>query len=197
MKIKAIFIVALLALVIMSFIVAKKTGVKNQPNGSPTIDFTSDYKLSNWSILNDGVMGGVSTSSLEINTEGHALFKGLVSTENNGGFASVRFRTSPIKVKSKRFVTIRLKGDGKEYQFRVKKNASDFISYISTFPTSGSWELVKIKLSDLYPSVMGRKLNRANFDATEIEELSLLITRKKTESFKLLVDYIKFDSEDE
>jgi ribosomal protein S30 len=109
----------------------------------------------------------------------------------------VRFRTSPIKVKSKRFVTIRLKGDGKEYQFRVKKNASDFISYISTFPTSGSWELVKIKLSDLYPSVMGRKLNRANFDATAIEELSLLITRKKTESFKLLVDYIKFDSEDE
>jgi hypothetical protein len=42
-----------------------------------------------WRVVNDNVMGGVSTSRFEA-TNGVALFRGDVSLENNGGFASVR-----------------------------------------------------------------------------------------------------------
>ena len=42
-----------------------------------------------WRNVDDVVMGGVSSSSMRIE-EGVAVFKGEVSLENNGGFASVR-----------------------------------------------------------------------------------------------------------
>jgi hypothetical protein len=46
-----------------------------------------------WRIVNDGVMGGLSTSNVRINDEGKISFSGNVSLDNNGGFASLR---SPI-----------------------------------------------------------------------------------------------------
>jgi hypothetical protein len=48
--------------------------------------------MNNWKVVNDDVMGGISTASFELNNEGYAEFKGTVSTANNGGFASVRYR---------------------------------------------------------------------------------------------------------
>tara|TARA_B110000196_G_scaffold262804_1_gene234824 strand:- start:34 stop:516 length:483 start_codon:yes stop_codon:yes gene_type:complete len=52
-------------------------------------DFTTATNSSAWQIVNDDVMGGVSTSRFQILTNG-AVFSGVVSLENNGGFASVR-----------------------------------------------------------------------------------------------------------
>ncbi len=46
-----------------------------------------------WRIVNDAVMGGLSSSTVSINNEGKILFSGNVSLDNNGGFASLR---SPI-----------------------------------------------------------------------------------------------------
>ena len=46
--------------------------------------------VDNWNIVNDGVMGGISTSSLSINSNSILIFKGYLSLENNGGFASTR-----------------------------------------------------------------------------------------------------------
>lgn len=43
-----------------------------------------------WQAINDGVMGGVSVSRLRFDSTGYAVFEGVVSLENNGGFASVR-----------------------------------------------------------------------------------------------------------
>lgn len=48
----------------------------------------------NGSIVNDGVMGGLSSSSWNGN-----VFQGTVRTENNGGFASVRFSTGGANVR--------------------------------------------------------------------------------------------------
>ena len=50
------------------------------------VDFTVNSKLYSWAIVNDVVMGGKSTSTISINTEGNAVFKGEVSLENNGGY---------------------------------------------------------------------------------------------------------------
>ena len=44
-----------------------------------------------WSVVNDTVMGGVSSSSLERNDG--LLFSGTLSLENNGGFVSMRTQT--------------------------------------------------------------------------------------------------------
>ena len=153
-------------------------------------DFSKDSSLKNWRIINDDVMGGISKSTFGLNSEGHGEFKGKVSTANYGGFASVRYRFSEKTIKQKSTVVLRVKGDSKNYQFRLKANSNSYISYISTFSTSKKWQTVKIKLSDLYPSFRGRKLNKPNYKASTLEEVSILIANKKDESFKLLIDKI-------
>ena len=50
--------------------------------------------LKNWSIVNDDVMGGVSSSNISINDENNIVFSGFLSLKNNGGFASSRLNYS-------------------------------------------------------------------------------------------------------
>ena len=62
-------------------------------------DFNSESNVYSWRIVNDVVMGGKSSSTITINKEGHGQFSGTVSTENNGGFSSVRHILKPVSVK--------------------------------------------------------------------------------------------------
>jgi NADH dehydrogenase [ubiquinone] 1 alpha subcomplex assembly factor 1 len=84
-----------------------------------------------------------------------------------------------------------VKGDGKNYQFRVKGKSRDYYSYITSFETSGEWEEIDIKLKDLYPSFRGRKLDQPNYSGESLEEVTFLIANYKNESFELLIDKIE------
>jgi hypothetical protein len=154
-------------------------------------DFNKDSSKNDWRIIDDGVMGGESQGSFSFDTDGNGVFKGTVSLENNGGFSSVRHQFDKIQTTKDSKVLIRLKGDGKEYQFRIKDKYNSYYSYITTFKTSGEWETIELKLSDLYPSFRGRKLNLPNFESDSFEEIVFLIGNKKNESFQLLLDKIE------
>ena len=153
-------------------------------------DFNKNSNIRIWQIVNDGVMGGLSVGSFTLSPNGHGLFAGEISLENNGGFSSVRYQFDKIQVTIDSYVNIRLKGDGKQYQFRVKDASGNYYSYITSFPTSGEWEEIKISLRDMYPSFRGRKLDLPNFSKDQIEEIVFLIGNKRTENFKLLIDKI-------
>lgn len=155
------------------------------------VNFGPDYDISNWTIVNDVVMGGRSQSDFSLNEEGHAVFSGEVSLENNGGFSSVRHRFGPMEVGAFSRALIRLRGDGRRYQFRVKSNWNDAHSYIQYFPTSGEWETIEIELSTLYPTFRGRRLNMVNYPGRQLAELAFLIGNKRAESFRLELDWIK------
>ncbi|WP_298546297.1 CIA30 family protein [uncultured Aquimarina sp.] len=154
-------------------------------------DFTKDSNLSNWNVVDDGVMGGISQGKFEINKEGNAVFKGNVSLENNGGFSSVRYRFNSKKVKEFTKVLIRLKGDQKKYQFRIKTNSSDRYSYIAHFKTTGDWQTVEVSLSEMYPAFRGRKLDLPNYPIETMQEIAFLIGNKKAEQFRLEIDKIE------
>jgi NADH dehydrogenase [ubiquinone] 1 alpha subcomplex assembly factor 1 len=153
-------------------------------------DFNKESDISNWEIVNDAVMGGQSSSKFYLNDEGHGIFKGTVSLENNGGFASLRHRFIKKRIAGYKKVIIHLKGDGKRYQFRVKTNKNDQQAYISYFETTGEWQTVEIMLSDLEPTFRGRKLNMPNFPVDELEELGFMIGNKVNENFELVIDKI-------
>jgi hypothetical protein len=95
------------------------------------------------------------------------------------------------KIGNYKKVAIRLKGDGKDYQFRIKDDLNSYFSYITTFKTKGEWETVTLQLKDLYPSFRGQTLNLPNFEKDAIEEIVFLIGNKKNESFELLIDKIE------
>ena len=167
-----------------------------QNKTSPTItieNFSKSSDLKNWRVVNDDVMGGVSKSKFIINKEGNGSFYGTVSTANYGGFASIRCSMSPIEINNSKYVKLRIKGDGKKYQFRMKHRSSDYHSYIQTFTTNGEWQTIEIDLSNLYPSFRGRKLNMSNFKESTVEEISILIGNKLNESFILEIDKITLE----
>lgn len=157
---------------------------------SVLFDFNASSDLSAWKVVDDVVMGGRSSGSFELNEEGHGVFSGAVSLENNGGFSSVRCTMEQVAVEGRTTVIIRLKGDGKKYQFRVKDDAENRHSYIASFETSGEWQTIEIELHEMIPSFRGRTLDLPNFDQPQIEELAFLIGNKKPEKFKLEVDSI-------
>lgn len=156
-------------------------------------DFNINSSPKDWRIIDDDVMGGLSQGKFSIDAAGNGVFQGKVSLENNGGFSSVRYQFEKLNVSKNSRISIRLKGDGKNYQFRVKDIVNNYYSYITIFKTSGNWETIEIKLSDLYPSFRGQKLNSPNFNSDSIEEIVFLIGNKKKESFQLILDKIELE----
>ena len=154
-------------------------------------DFQKSENINSWRIVDDGVMGGLSQGIFTMNEKGHGEFKGTVSLENNGGFSSVRYRFSRQDATPYEKFVIRVKGDGKEYQFRVKNDSYDRQSYITYFQTNGEWQELELSFDDMYPSFRGYKLRMPNFPGEKMEEIAFLIGNKKAEQFKLEIDWIK------
>jgi len=162
-------------------------------NTTIIFDFNANEDISDWRITDDVVMGGESSGNFYVDTNGKGVFEGVVSIENNGGFSSVRYRGEKISLLNQSVVKIRLKGDGKMYQFRIKEKSSHYYSFIYNFKTSGNWETIEIPLKEMYPSFRGRRMNFENLSANSIEEIGFLIGNKKNESFKLILDKIELN----
>lgn len=162
-------------------------------NTAVIYDFNKESDTKNWRIVDDGVMGGLSAGNFAINNEGHGRFWGEVSLENNGGFSSLRYSFDELSTEGFSKLKLRLKGDGKNYQIRIKHNSRDYYSYIYTFSTKTEWQTVEVDLKDMRPSFRGRFLDMNNYDHNSIEELTFLIANKKEESFELLIDKIELE----
>ncbi|MFS4483007.1 CIA30 family protein [Hyunsoonleella sp. 2307UL5-6] len=157
---------------------------------TPSIFDFNTTTIDNWIIIDDAVMGGVSSGAFKLDDQGNGLFYGTISLENNGGFSSVRNRSKTINVTGFSKITLRFKGDGKRYQFRVKHNVNDKHSYVTHFMTSGIWETIEINLTDLQPKFRGKHLDLPNFSHDTIAEIGFLFANKKAEPFELLIDSI-------
>ena len=152
--------------------------------------FSTLTNIKEWRIVNDDVMGGRSNSSLKISDAGHGQFLGHVSLANNGGFASIQLNTKIKLLYKNKFVILRIKGDGKRYELRLKGNTSQYESYVHPLSTSGEWQTLKLAISEFYPQFRGRKMNIPNFNFENIEQLSFLIANSQEEDFELLIDWI-------
>ena len=156
-------------------------------------NFEKSKDLKQWFIVNDDVMGGISESNLSTSEDGDGIFQGYVSTENNGGFCSIRHSLSRKYIGNNKVLKLKIKGDEKDYQLRIKADRNDYFSYIVTFKTTGEWEEIEIPLKEMYPSFRGRVLNMQNFNNNYFEEIAFLVGNKKNEKFKLIIDRITLE----
>ena len=97
------------------------------------LNFDSKQSISKWKTINDDVMGGISTSDIIYNNNDYAIFSGNVSLENNGGFASIRRQLSGVNLYNKKSIVLKVKGDGKNYQLRIKTDLIIILMFI-VFP---------------------------------------------------------------
>lgn len=153
-------------------------------------DFNSNSNVSDWKIVDDVVMGGRSNGSFGLNNSNRGVFEGTVSLENNGGFSMVQYRFDTKEVNQYSKICIRIKGDGRTYQFRIKSSHSDYYSYIASFETTIDWITVEIPFNSMYPAFRGRRLDIDNYPGKQMEMIAFLIGNKKAESFKLEIDSI-------
>jgi hypothetical protein len=157
-------------------------------------DFSPSSDISSWRIVDDGVMGGRSQGQIQLSEAGHGLYSGEISLKNNGGFSSLRYQPKTIVLTDEKEIILRVKGDGKRYQCRLKSRLSDAHSYVHYFETSGEWQTLRLPLGDFYPTFRGRTLDLPNYPAEKLAEFGLLIGNETEESFELLIDWVGMDS---
>ena len=147
-----------------------------------------------WGSLNDNVMGGVSVCALETRDglpgeEGSpaplGVFKGTVSEENNGGFASIRTRNLEPAFDLSAFSGIRLKvkGDGQRFKFTLRdSDAWDAkYQYCVSFDTkAGSWQTIDLPFEDFLPTSRARRLPAEGtppLDRSSIHSLQVMLSK--------------------
>lgn len=147
-----------------------------------------------WQIINDGVMGGLSESQMQISDEETGVFRGKVSLENNGGFASTRALLKTAVTTDFAKVELKVKGDGKRYQLRFRQDQNfDGVSYRLAFDTiDGKWMTISTDLSDFEAVFRGRLLQgQPALKSDAIRQVGFLISDKQKGDFRLEADWIR------
>ncbi len=156
-------------------------------------DFTTATNVPGWQVVNDDVMGGVSASSFSL-TNGVAMFRGEVSLENNGGFASVRSLPSRHDLAGGEAFLLRVRGDGRRYKFTVRTESGfDTPIYQCAFKTRpGEWEEHRLAFRDFVPTFRGSVLRDAPpLNPARVASVGLLISDQQAGAFRLEVAWVK------
>jgi monofunctional biosynthetic peptidoglycan transglycosylase len=142
-----------------------------------------------WTVVNDGVMGGRSMSTVQKGSSGTIVFAGEVSLENNGGFASARLPIPESDLSAFGGLRLRLRGDGNRYQIRLRTDDRfDGIAYSARLQTTGEWETVEIPFAAFEPTFRGARPRGAPpLDPSRIRQLGFLIADEQAGPFRLEV----------
>lgn len=148
-------------------------------------------------IVNDSVMGGRSSSQFST-IDKYINFKGSVSLENNGGFASLRMLWPFESVKGYKKIKLMLKGDGKTYQFRLRTSRGfDGAAYSYEFETiKDKLITIEIDVTQFVPGFRGRVLtNMPDLALQDVQQMGFLIADKQVGSFNIDLKSIMLHSD--
>ena len=134
-----------------------------------------------WGAVDDVVMGGVSQSNIRLG-DNKAIFSGIVSTDNNGGFASVRTRNFDVPLDLSDYQGIELKviGDGKRYKFITRCEGKwDGVGYCYSFDTVYDFPTtIRVPFKDLIPVFRAKTVSdAAQIDASKIYSMQLMLSK--------------------
>jgi monofunctional biosynthetic peptidoglycan transglycosylase len=163
-------------------------------NTRTLVDFNHPDRAGTWRIINDGVMGGLSTSAFVLTEDSTAVFRGEVSLENNGGFASVRSEPAAHGVEDAAGYRLRVRGDGRRYSFRLRTNDRfDGVAYQVLFETTpDAWMTVELPVSGFTPTYRGRRVVDAPpLNPAAVRQLGFLIGDKQEGPFRLEIARIE------
>ena len=146
-------------------------------------DFTdaSDNLRETWGAVDDGVMGGVSESSMRL-VDNSASFSGTVSTANSGGFASVRTQNfSPaLDLSQYEGIKLHIRGDGQRYKFILRSETQwDGVGYCYSFDTEkDTWIDIQIPFNALIPVFRAKIVrDKAPLNLHQICSLQLMLSK--------------------
>lgn len=163
---------------------APSVGIDDSKDAHMIFDFMNAPP---WSSIDDVVMGGISRSEMVIE-DGVAVFRGVLSLENNGGFASVRSRPFDHDLSGFRAIVVRVKGDGNRYKLRLRTTASfDGVSYEAPLePEGNEWQDLVVPFDAFRATYRGRLVrDYPALDLSGIKTFGVMIADKQEGSFRL------------
>ncbi|AFY94087.1 CIA30 family protein [Chamaesiphon minutus] len=141
----------------------------------PTIDLQAT-----WGAVDDVVMGGVSESGIGMRA-GVAVFSGNVSTDNSGGFASVRTRNldPSLNLSNYQGIELKVKGDGQRYKIFLRTEEKwDGVGYAHSFDTiANEWMTIQVPFKGLVPIFRAKTVPNAPLDTTQICSFQLMLSK--------------------
>ena len=158
------------------------------------LDFIDEQAVSSWEAIDDRIMGGLSQSQSQYVSNVGLRFVGVVSLENNGGFASIRSKSCSYDLSTATGITLRVKGDGQKYKLSLRTDSYyDGISYQSEFDTiKDDWQEIQLPFKSFKPTHHGLELTTAApIDTTRIQSFGLFIANRQEGAFQIDIAWIK------
>jgi NADH dehydrogenase [ubiquinone] 1 alpha subcomplex assembly factor 1 len=162
----------------------------NPPMARDLFDFHLAESTAGWSAIDDAVMGGISASRLRHDSAGHAVFEGVVSLDNNGGFASVRSRPGELGAPGAVSYVLDVRGDGKRYKLNLRTDdAFDGVNYQAAFEAPrDQWTTVRLPVAEFRPTLRGGVVATAPpLDPARVRQVGLMIADRQAGAFRLAV----------
>jgi monofunctional biosynthetic peptidoglycan transglycosylase len=157
-------------------------------------DFAGADAVASWRSIDDRIMGGSSLSHPEYITGGGLRFRGMVSLDNGGGFASIRSPETNYVLESRDGLQLRVRGDGKRYRLGLRTDRFfDGICYQAEFhPQADAWVEITLPFSGFAPTHHGQRLSMAApLDPGAIQSFGLFIAERQAGPFQLDIAWIK------
>ncbi|OJJ20789.1 hypothetical protein BKI52_09400 [marine bacterium AO1-C] len=165
------------------------------PPTATKLDFGKKKFGSDWLIINDGVMGGLSQGEVAF-TNNSVIFKGRVSLENNGGFSSFRSPYGSIDLSKFTSVKMRVRTNGSKFGFTLSTDTRFYIpNYKKVFSTeAGQWKTFTFQLRDFDQYRIGRATGNKIPEEylSKIIRMGFITNFKAEKDFSLEIDYLEF-----
>lgn len=146
-------------------------------------DFTDPDIAGQMRIVNDDVMGGQSASRVLADPQG-LVFSGVVSLENNGGFASVRCPAQFAHAVS--VLELSARGDGQRYQLIMRTELATLVPlYKCSFVAAPDWKTHQFQTRDFDAAIRGRPVAAPPLIFSKVKEWGIMIADKQSGGFRL------------
>ncbi|MCU0619122.1 MAG: CIA30 family protein [Gemmatimonadaceae bacterium] len=144
-----------------------------------------------WTVVNDGVMGGRSVGRVSI--EGGTLrFTGTLVTQG-GGFTLTR-APRHADLRGTTALELRVRGSGRRFEVELDDGTRGYgrsVSRRASFPTTAEWAVVRVPYTSLRSTIFGRTVDAPPIDLTQIRSVGLYMADRQDGAFVLEVDWIR------
>ncbi|MBJ7508740.1 MAG: CIA30 family protein, partial [Ilumatobacteraceae bacterium] len=167
------------------------------PTSRVLFDFSDPSSATGWFNQNDTVMGGVSDSASTW-VDGHLVFSGNLSLDNNGGFTSTFGPINeqlPALMSGANAIVVTARGDSQTYLMQIRNN--DNTRYIQRFTTVADTEQSYILPIADFVSVDWRLspiAGAAPMNVANIVQIGFYLLDKQVGPFEIAISSISADS---
>jgi len=165
-------------------------GVTDNADMAAALIFDTPETVTQWRAIDDQVMGGMSASRMRFDPASFAVFEGVVSLENNGGFASVRAACTDLASAHISGYQLTVRGDGKRYKLNLRTDdAFDGVNYQAVFvPPAGVWVTLTLHVADFQPTWRGRPVPEAGpLHPARVCQLGWMVADRQAGPFALAI----------